>query len=224
MERKIEAYIFDMDGVLVSTEKYHFASWKRLAETLGFSIDEEFNEQLKGVSRAVCIDLIVAHGNLQKSQEEKDMLAAQKNEWFLEYISEISQKDVLQGVLSFLQSAKQKNIKMAVGSASKNAPLLLQKMGITHFFDAIVDGNSITNAKPNPEVFLKAAQNMNVSPQKCLVFEDAQSGVTAAKRAGMFCVGIGNSEILSEADVCFPGFATISIEKLEDIFSNNTCG
>lgn len=217
MIQNISACIFDMDGVLVSTETYHFLAWKRLAETLGFTIDEAFNENLKGVSRAVCIDLILAHGGIQKTQIEKDNLAAQKNEWFLEYVSKISRADVLPGVIDFLHDLRKHSCKMAVGSASKNAPLLLEKMGITSFFDAIIDGNKIHKAKPNPEVFLRGAEELCVAPQNCVVFEDAQSGVEAAKAAGMLCVGIGDPSILTRADVCIPGFTAMNFKKLQHI-------
>ncbi len=219
MKNNIQACLFDMDGVLVSTEKYHFLAWKRLAETLGFTIDEDFNENLKGVSRAVCIDLIAKHGNLDLSQDEKNELAAKKNEWFLEYVAEISPKDVLPGVLDFLQELKQKNIKIAVGSASKNAPLLLEKMGIKQMFDAVIDGNIIEKAKPNPEVFLRGAKAVNVVPENCVVFEDAQSGVQAAKSGGMFCVGVGSEEILLQADFCINSFEEMNFTFLQSKLS-----
>ncbi|MCQ2958949.1 MAG: beta-phosphoglucomutase [Bacteroidales bacterium] len=215
---EIKACIFDMDGVLVSTEIYHFKAWKRLTETLGFSIDEKFNENLKGVSRSVCIDLILKHGGLEKTQEEKDVLAAQKNEWFLEYVNtEITPSNVYPGVINFLETLKQKGYKTAIGSASKNAPLLVEKLGIKKYFDAIVDGNMITKAKPNPEVFLKGAELIGVNPQNCVVFEDAISGVEAAKNGGMFCIGVGSAEILKKADFCINSFTQMSLERLNEL-------
>ncbi|MFO7869592.1 MAG: beta-phosphoglucomutase [Bacteroidales bacterium] len=208
--KKINACIFDMDGVLVSTEKYHFLAWRRLAETLGFTIDEEFNEQLKGVSRAVCIRLLLEYAGIHKSEAEKNELAQQKNEWYLEYISSIGPQDLLPGVLDFMNELQKHSIKMAVGSASKNAALLLKKLEIVHYFTAIVDGTQIEHPKPDPEVFLKGAEKMKVSPSDCVVFEDAQSGVQAAKSAGMYCVGIGDKKILSQADICVSGVHAIS--------------
>lgn len=212
---EIKACIFDMDGVLVSTEIYHFKAWKRLADTIGISIDEKFNENLKGVSRAVCIDLILKHGGVEKTQEEKDALAAQKNEWFLEYVkSEITPANVYPGVIDFLKAVKAKGYKTAIGSASKNAPLLVEKLGIRQYFDAIVDGNMITKAKPNPEVFLKGAELIGVAPENCVVFEDAISGVEAAKNGGMFCIGVGSPNLLTKADFCIGGFTEMNIERL----------
>lgn len=208
-----------MDGVLVSTEIYHFKAWKRLTETVfGFSIDEKFNENLKGVSRAACIDIILQHAGLHKTQAEKDALAAQKNEWFLEYVkNEISPDNVYPGVIDFLTTLKQNNFKTAIGSASKNAPLLIEKLGIASYFDAIVDGNMITKAKPNPEVFLKGSELVGVQPQNCVVFEDAKSGVEAAKTGGMYCIGVGSPLILSKADFCISSFTEMSLERLSEL-------
>lgn len=212
---EIKACIFDMDGVLVSTEIYHFKAWKRLAETLGFSIDEKFNENLKGVSRTVCLDLILQHGGIKKTQAEKDMLAAQKNTWFLEYVkNEITPANVYPGVIDFLTELKSQGYRTAIGSASKNAPLLIKKLGIKQYFDAIVDGNMITKAKPNPEVFLKGAELIGVAPQYCVVFEDAKSGVEAAKNGGMYCIGVGSPQNLSQADFCISNFTQMNIARL----------
>lgn len=208
-----------MDGVLVSTEIYHFKAWKRLTETvLGFSIDEKFNENLKGVSRAVCVDLILQHAGLQKTPEEKAELAAQKNKWFLEYVqTEITPANVYPGVIEFLNVLKQNGIKTAIGSASKNAPLLVEKLGIKQYFDAVVDGNMITKAKPNPEVFLKGAELIGVSPCDCVVFEDAKSGVEAAKNANMHCIGVGSPAVLTNADFCISSFTEMSLERLKSV-------
>jgi beta-phosphoglucomutase len=206
-----------MDGVLVSTEIYHYKAWKRLADSIGISIDEHFNEQLKGVSRAFCIDLILAHGNVKKTQIEKEQLAAQKNQWFLEYIEHISPQDVFPGVIEFLTDLQANGFKMAIGSASKNAPLLLEKMQIAHYFDAIVDGNTIEKAKPNPEVFLKGAQQLGIATSACVVFEDALSGVQAAKSAGMYCIGVGSKEHLTLADECISSFTEMTVERIKQI-------
>ena len=213
----IKACIFDMDGVLVSTEIYHFKAWKRLAETLGFSIDEKFNENLKGVSRTVCLDLILKHGGIEKTQAEKDKLAAQKNTWFLEYVqNEITPANLYEGVIDFLTILKAEGYRTAIGSASKNAPLLIEKLGINSFFDAVVDGNMITKAKPNPEVFLKGAELVGVAPKLCVVFEDAKSGVEAAKNGGMYCIGVGSPQTLSQADFCISSFNEMNIARLKN--------
>lgn len=214
----IQACIFDMDGVLVSTEQFHFEAWKRLAETIGISIDWEFNENLKGVSRAVCIDLILKHGGVEADSERKQELASQKNEWFLELVSHISPNDIFPGVIELLESLKKNGYKIALGSASKNAPLLLERMQIAHYFDAIIDGNKIYKAKPNPEVFLKGAEELGVNPKNCVVFEDAISGVDAAIAAGMYCVGIGSPETLLNAHICISGLHEMSVERLEKLF------
>lgn len=214
---QIKACIFDMDGVLVSTEIYHFKAWQRLAQTVGITIDEVFNEQLKGVSRAVCIDLILAHGGIQKTPEEKDILAAQKNAWFLEYIQHIGPQDVFPGVVDFLKQLRAKGYKLAIGSASKNAPLLLEKMEIAHYFDVVIDGNKIEKAKPNPEVFLRGAQELGIAPAHCVVFEDALSGVQAAKSAGMYCIGVGSPEHLTRADECIRSFTEMSVDRIAKI-------
>lgn len=213
----IKACIFDMDGVLVSTEKYHFEAWQRLAATLGITIDEEFNENLKGVSRAVCIDLILKHGGLHKTDEEKQQFAAQKNEWFLQSISHISPQDLFPGVREFLMLLQTHGYKIALGSASKNAPLLLEKLQIAHFFEAVIDGNVIEKAKPNPEVFLRGAAALGVEPQRCVVFEDAISGVQAARSAGMYCIGIGSSQILTQAHFCISGLHEMNLDLLEKL-------
>jgi len=215
--KEIKACIFDMDGVLVSTETYHFKAWKRLAETIGISIDEEFNEKLKGVSRKVCIDLICKHGGVEKTQEEKDVLAAQKNEWFLEYVQEIGPQDVLPGVITFIEKLHEEGIKLAVGSASKNAPFLLEKMELTPYFATVIDGNKTQKAKPNPEVFLKGAEELGISPNNCVVFEDAVSGVQAAVSGGMYCVGVGSKEILNQANFCISGFEEMTIERFSEL-------
>jgi beta-phosphoglucomutase len=215
---EIKACIFDMDGVLVSTEIYHFKAWKRLAETLGFSIDEKFNENLKGVSRTVCLDLILQHGGIEKTQAEKDVLAAQKNTWFLEYVkNEITPANVYPGVIDFLSDLKAHGYRTAMGSASKNAPLLIEKLGIESYFEAIVDGNMITKAKPNPEVFLKGAELIGVEPQHCVVFEDAKSGVEAAKNGGMYCIGVGSPKNLPQADFCISNFTQMSIARFAEL-------
>jgi len=215
---EIKACIFDMDGVLVSTEHYHYKAWKRLADTLGIDIDEQFNENLKGVSRAVCIDLILQHGGMHKTQQEKDALASRKNEWFLETVNQdLSPANVYPGVVDFLRDLKAHAYKTAIGSASKNTPLIVQKLEIVPYFDAIVDGNMITKAKPNPEVFLKCAELLGIAPSNCVVFEDAYSGVEAAKNAGMYCIGVGAQARLPKADFCISSFTEMSIPRFADL-------
>ena len=192
--------IFDLDGVLVDTAKYHYQAWKRLANSVGVEFSLDDNEHLKGVSRAESLELILKKGNIEKSAEEKQALMDVKNEWYLELAAEMNQDEALPGAIPFLESCKSKGIKIALGSSSKNAPMILERLGITHLFDAIVDGNVVSKSKPDPTVFITAAQKLGLAPSECIVFEDAISGVQAAKTGGFYCVGIGTKEVLPLAD------------------------
>ena len=192
--------IFDLDGVLVDTAKYHFQAWQRLANFMDIEFTEDDNEHLKGVSRAESLERILAKGNMQKTQEEKEQLMALKNSWYLELVNQMTADEALPGAINFLTDCKSKGIKIALGSSSRNAPLILDKLGITALFDAIVDGNVVSESKPNPKVFLTAAEQLNLTPAECTVFEDAISGVQAAKTGGFYCVGIGTKEVLPLAD------------------------
>ena len=206
------AFLFDLDGVLVDTAVFHFQAWRRLTQELGFDIDEEFNETLKGISRMDSLDRILAHGNVSLSQEEKNVYAKQKNEWYLELVNQMTPADILPGVEDFLKEAQKQGIKIALGSASKNAQIILEKTGILHYFDALIDGNHVSKSKPDPEVFLKGAETLEVSNEQCVVFEDAFAGIQAAKAANMYAVGIGNPEVLNNADVVIAGFVDIKPE------------
>ncbi len=194
------AYIFDLDGVLVDTAVFHYEAWKRLANELGFDFTAAQNEQLKGVSRVESLEKILAWGDVEKTHAEKLELAKKKNDWYLEMVDKMTASDLLPGVLAFLEQARAEGKKIALGSASKNAPLILDKTGIARFFDAIVDGNEVSLSKPNPEVFLCAARKLEVQPADCLVFEDAEAGVAAAIAGGMAVVGIGEEGALRDAD------------------------
>jgi beta-phosphoglucomutase len=192
--------IFDLDGVLVDTAKYHYQAWKRLANSVGVEFSLDDNEHLKGVSRAESLEIILKKGNIEKSAEEKQSLMDIKNEWYLELAAEMNADEALPGAIPFLESCKSKGIKIALGSSSKNAPMILERLGITHLFDAIVDGNVVSKSKPDPTVFLTAAEKLGLAPSECIVFEDAISGVQAAKTGGFYCVGIGTKEVLPLAD------------------------
>jgi beta-phosphoglucomutase len=192
--------IFDLDGVLVDTAKYHYQAWKRLANSVGVEFSLDDNEHLKGVSRAESLELILKKGNIEKSAGEKQALMDVKNEWYLELAAEMNPDEALPGAIPFLESCKSKGIKIALGSSSKNAPMILERLGITHLFDAIVDGNVVSKSKPDPTVFLTAAEKLGLAPSDCIVFEDAISGVQAAKTGGFYCVGIGTKEVLPLAD------------------------
>ncbi|GAB4035104.1 beta-phosphoglucomutase [Spirosoma gilvum] len=210
----IKAFLFDLDGVIVDTAIYHYQAWKRLANELGFDISEEFNESLKGVSRMESLDLILAHGGLTLPDEKKAELAAQKNAWYLELVSRMTPEDILPGVASFFSQVRKAGIKTALGSVSKNAGMILDRIGMTDAFDAIIDGNKISKGKPDPEVFTKGAVELGFSPAECVVFEDAVAGVEAGKRGGMFVVGLGSPEILTQADLVAPSLEALTVDEV----------
>lgn len=210
----IKAFLFDLDGVIVDTAIYHYQAWKRLANELGFDISEEFNEQLKGVSRTESLDLILAHGGLTISDEKKTELATQKNEWYLELVSRMTSDDILPGVATFFAQVRKAGLLTALGSVSKNAPLILERIGMTDAFDAIIDGTKISKGKPDPEVFAKGAAELGVRPAECVVFEDAVAGVEAGKRGGMFVVGIGSPEVLIQADLIAPSLEALTVNEV----------
>lgn len=196
----MKACIFDLDGVLVDTAKYHFLAWRRLASELGIPITEDDNERLKGVGRLESLEIILSMGNIELSEEKKIELADKKNSWFVEYINEMKADEIFPGVLELLKALRGDNVKIALASSSKNAMTVIDKLGIKKWFEVIVDGNMIVNSKPDPEIFLTAAQRLGVDPIDCVVVEDAEAGVEAAKRAGMKCIGIGSPTQLGKAD------------------------
>jgi len=212
--KEIKACIFDLDGVIVDTARYHFIAWKALAEELGFVFTEEDNERLKGVSRMQSLEILLEIGKLQFTREEKLAMAEKKNALYVSYIEKMTPGEILPGVKEFLEEIRGKGIGVALGSASKNSPMILEQIGLAQLFDVVVDGNSITEAKPNPEVFLRGAERLGVLPSKCVVFEDAIAGVEAARNAGMHCVGIGEPQTLGMADLVIPGFEGYHFEKL----------
>ncbi|OOC59119.1 beta-phosphoglucomutase [Paenibacillus ihbetae] len=210
----ITACLFDLDGVLVDTAKYHYIAWKRLAGELGFEFTEQDNERLKGVSRMASLDILLEIGGLSPDEETKQDLAAKKNAWYVEYISSMDASEILPGALEFIQSLKERGIKVALGSASKNAMLILNNTGLTPYFDAIIDGTKTQQAKPDPEVFTLGARELGVPPESCVVFEDAEAGVEAAIRAGMRCVGIGSPETLGRANLVISSLEGFTVDRL----------
>lgn len=205
MLENMRGAIFDLDGVLVDTAKYHYLAWKRLAQELGFEFKESDNERLKGVSRLKSLEILLEVGGLSFNNDEMMLLAEKKNNWYVEYISAIDESELLKGAKDYLVKLKNSGIKIALGSASKNAPAILNRLNITNLFDSIVDGNKVSKAKPDPEVFIIASKELGLEPQDCVVFEDAEAGITAAKAAGMRTVGIGNRDMLMEADIVVAG-------------------
>jgi beta-phosphoglucomutase len=210
-----KAFIFDLDGVIVDTARYHFLAWQKLAQELGIEFTPEHNEELKGVSRVRSLDIILELGKVTASQEDKNRWLIQKNEDYLAYLVNIDQSEVLPGVIPILQFLKEKNQPIALGSASKNARPILEKTGIIHYFNAIVDGNDVTNAKPDPEVFLQAAKLLGANPENAIVFEDSVAGVQAANIAKMTSVGIGEETILHEAKYIFKDFTFMDTSFIE---------
>ncbi len=202
-----KAAIFDLDGVIVDTARFHFLAWKRLAEELGFSFTQRDNERQKGVSRMESLEVLLEVGGITGlSPERKEELATKKNEWYKEFLYEMTPAELLPGAKDFLEYLRLRGVRIALASASKNAPIILEKLNITKLFDAIIDGNSVSKAKPDPEVFLQAAERLGIPASQCIVFEDAQAGVEGAKRAGMRVVGIGEREILKKAEIVVSGF------------------
>ncbi len=214
-----KGFIFDLDGVIVDTAKYHYLAWKDLADSLGIGFSEKQNEQLKGVSRVLSLQKILEWGDMKISDEKFEALMAQKNKEYLDHISHMNETEILPDVsrvLSFLKSANQP---ISLGSASKNARAILEKVNLFDSFNAIVDGTNVTKGKPNPEVFLVAAKELEMEPTKCIVFEDAVAGVQAANSAGMISIGIGKTEVLFEADYVFSDFTEMSNEFIEELIN-----
>jgi len=214
---KKAGFIFDLDGVIVDTAKYHYLAWKNLANELGIEFTEEDNEKFKGVSRKRCLELLLEMGNITASKEQFDRWLEEKNEDYLKYISKMDKKEILPDVTKVLDYIKDKGIPMALGSASKNAVSILEKVALMPYFDAIVDGTQVTKAKPDPEVFLIAAKKIGAKPENCVVFEDALAGIEAANIAGMESIGIGDVKILSDADHGFNNFTEIDVKFLDDL-------
>ena len=195
----IRAAIFDLDGVIIDTAHYHYIAWKRLASEFNINLTIEHNELLKGVSRIRSLEIILEIGNVQLSEEEKERYANKKNAWFVDYIESIRPEEIFPGVPELIQALRDKGIKIALASSSKNAPRVIELLKIEGLFDALVDGTMITHSKPHPEIFLLAASRLGVPPAECLVFEDAEAGVEAALAAGMKCVGVGSPAQLGKA-------------------------
>lgn len=212
-----KAFIFDLDGVIVDTAKYHFMAWQKLADSLDILFTPEHNEELKGVSRVRSLEIILGLGNVNATEEEKQKWLTQKNEDYLSYIEKMDESEILPAVRETLEFIKENGQHIALGSASKNARPILEKVGLLHFFDVIVDGNDVTNAKPDPEVFVRASKLMGVSNEDAIVFEDSVAGIQAANIAGMLSIGIGEKSVLKEAKYCFPNFLHMDTSFIETL-------
>ena len=213
----VRCCLFDLDGVIVDTAKYHYLAWRQLADELGFEFTKNDNERLKGVSRMKSLEILLEIGGLSFDESTKLKLADKKNKWYVQYISKMTPDEILPGVKNFIDDIKSRGIKTTIGSVSKNTMTILNNVGLTSYFDVIIDGTKITHAKPNPEVFLKGAEELNIDPKNCVVFEDAKAGIEAAINAGMYSIGIGSPEVLSKADIVISGFEEMSFDKLKSL-------
>lgn len=212
-----KGFIFDLDGVIVDTAKYHFLAWRDLAKSIGIDFTLEQNEQLKGVSRVKSLEKILSWGNTSVNYVEFEALMDKKNKDYLGYINEMEKDEILPDVPKILNYIQEQNQGIALGSASKNAKMILKKIGLLETFEHIVDGNDVVKGKPNPEVFLKAAKLLSIEPKNCIVFEDSLAGIQAANTAGMLSIGIGEENVLGEADYVFKDFTEISTSFIETI-------
>jgi beta-phosphoglucomutase len=217
----IKAIIFDLDGVIVDTAHYHYLAWKRLAKELGGDLSPEDNEKLKGVSRMDSLEIILQLNGITLPDGDKAALAARKNAWFIQYIEALTPEAIFPGVKEIIQQLKADNFKVGLASSSKNAAQVLGVLGILNLFDAVVDGTMVTHSKPDPEVFLLAAEKLEVTPVECVVFEDAEAGVEAALRAGMKCIGVGSAAQLRQANLVIPKTGDFQVEMLKTLYSGN---
>lgn len=214
---KIKGFIFDLDGVIVDTAKYHFLAWKKLANSIGIDFTETQNEQLKGVSRVKSLEKILKWGNVEISEDKFMELMAKKNNDYLSYVNNMDESEILSDVNRVLNFLAAKNQAIALGSASKNARSILKKVQLYSSFNVIVDGTNVSKAKPDPEVFLNAARELNIKPENCVVFEDSVAGIEAANTADMISIGIGDDKVLQEADYVFKDFTQMSDEFLKEL-------
>ena len=211
----MKGFIFDLDGVIVDTAKYHYLAWKHLADELGIPFTEEDNERFKGVSRKRCLELLLEMGGLEVSQEQFEAWLREKNDDYLSHIARMDASEILPDVHKVLDYLKERNVPMALGSASKNAKPILEKVGLSSYFKAVVDGNEVVKAKPDPQVFQLAAEHLGLPAAQCVVFEDAQAGIEAANAAGMLSIGIGQAGVLSEAYRVFRDFTEIELSYID---------
>ena len=213
----IKACIFDLDGVIVDTARYHYLAWKRLAKELGVDLTLEDNERLKGVSRMRSLEIILELGGISLSEHEKEHLANKKNTWFMDYVERMAPEEIFPGVKLLMRGMREQGLRLALASSSKNAKSVIKLLQIHDEFDAIVDGTMITHTKPHPEIFLLAAQKLGVEPESCVVFEDAEAGIEAAIAAGMKCVGVGSPVLLKDANRIVSATSDFKISELNQL-------
>ena len=211
---RYKAVIFDLDGVIVSTDDCHFMGWKKLADDEDIYFDRKINERQRGVSRMESLDVLLEKAQKTYTDEEKLEMATRKNEYYKEFIKDLSEKDILPGVMDFTRKLRDMGVKLAIGSSSKNTPAILKNIGLDTYFDAVADGNDISKSKPDPEVFLVAAKKLGIDPKDCLVVEDADAGVAAALAGGMDVIGVGSAAANPNATYHFENLAAADIAAL----------
>ena len=211
------AFIFDLDGVITETSEYHFLAWKTVCKKIGYDLTRKKNEELKGVNRNKCLDLIMEWGKIRLSEKEIESLLEAKNNIYKDYIKDLNENDVCEGVLNFINDAIKNNIKIALYSASRNAKKILCQLKIIDLFTVIIDGNNVSNAKPDPEGFKIAADLTKTNTKDCVVFEDSISGIEGANKLNMYTVGIGSRDVLKNADVVYKGFKNLKIKDIVNV-------
>lgn len=209
---KIEGVIFDLDGVITDTSEYHYLAWKKLADRLGIPFNRKKNERFRGVSRMDCLEILLDDTDKNYSKKEKDKLATEKNNYYRDFLQNLSPDNILPGALELINRVKEKGMKTAIASSSKNTETVISNLGIKDRFSVISDGYSVKNTKPAPDIFLYTAKKMDLLPEKCIVIEDAESGIEAALKAGMITIGVGPQERVGRADYFFPTVAEIDID------------
>lgn len=207
--KKYKGIIFDLDGVICHTDKYHYLAWKQLADELEIDFDEEFNNRFRGVSREACLNMLLESADITATKEEKTQLCDRKNGYYKELLKEMSKKDLSEEVKSTLDKLKAEGYKMAIGSSSKNVSIILKRLGLEDFFDKISDGNNISKSKPDPEVFVVATEMLNLSAKDCLVVEDAEAGIEAAEAGGFDSAGLGEASKYSKTTYKLNNFKEI---------------
>lgn len=214
LNEKIRAVIFDLDGVIVSTDECHYEAWKKMADEEGIYFDRAINERLRGVSRTESLEIILERASKPYDEQQKHEMTERKNSYYRELIQKLTPEGILPGVMKFINDLKSRGIKTAIGSSSKNTPVILERIGLLNSFDAVIDGNNITKSKPDPEVFLKAAQSLGIPAEECLVVEDADAGVEAAVSAGMKVLGVGAAAENKSTTFSAAGLSEISVESI----------
>jgi beta-phosphoglucomutase len=218
----LKACLFDLDGVIVDTAKYHYIAWRQIAQELGFEFIEHDNERLKGVSRQRSLEILLEVGGVALSTQEQVRLAEKKNGLYLRYIGKMTPDEILPGAVDFLKACRANGLRTALATASRNSAVILERLQIGSLFDVVMDGNKVTHTKPDPEVFLNCARDLLIAKEECAVFEDAEAGIEAAKAAHMLAIGIGNPSILNKADIVVPGLFAIIPEQVVSLYNKRS--